>query len=245
MPERAAIVTGASSGIGLALARLLGEEGHALTIASRRAEKLESARSELHAAGFDVQAVAADVGDEEAIRHVVATHRERHDRLDVLVNSAGVGMGEAAGEITTRKLDIQLATNLRSIPIFYRECLDLLGVAGAEHGNALVVNLSSIAGKQGEAWLSVYSATKAGVVGYTQAMNRELKGQGIKSTALCPAFVDTPMTDFIKDRLAPEDMIQVSDVAESVRFLLRLTPGCIVPEIVFTGRGGSLKVQTA
>ena len=153
-------------------------------------------------------------------------------------------MGEPVGEITTRKLDIQLATNLRSIPIFYRECLDLLAVAGAEHGNALVVNLSSIAGKQGEAWLSVYSATKAGVVGFTQAMNRELKAQGIKSTALCPAFVDTPMTDFIKDRLAPEDMIQVSDVAESVRFLLRLTPGCIVPEIVFTGRGGSLKVQT-
>ncbi len=244
MPQRAAIVTGASSGIGLALARLLGEEGHALTIASRRAEKLESARSELEEAGFDVQAVAADVGDEEAIRRVVATHRQRHDRLDVLVNSAGVGMGEPVGEITTRKLDIQLATNLRSIPIFYRECLDLLAVAGAEHGNALVVNLSSIAGKQGEAWLSVYSATKAGVVGFTQAMNRELKAQGIKSTALCPAFVDTPMTDFIKDRLAPEDMIQVSDVAESVRFLLRLTPGCIVPEIVFTGRGGSLKVQT-
>jgi len=244
MPQRAAIVTGASSGIGLALAHLLGEEGHALTIASRRAEKLESARSGLQEAGFDVQAVVADVGDEEAIRRVVAAHRERHDRLDVLVNSAGVGMGEAVGEITTRKLDIQLATNLRSIPILYRECLDLLAAAGAEHGNALVVNLSSIAGKQGEAWLSVYSATKAGVVGFTQAMNRELKGQGIKSTALCPAFVDTPMTDFIKDRLAPEDMIQVSDVAESVRFLLRLTPGCIVPEIVFTGRGGSLKVQT-
>ena len=75
MPQRAAIVTGASSGIGLALARLLGEEGHALTIASRRAEKLESARSELEEAGFDVQAVAADVGDEEAIRRVVATHR--------------------------------------------------------------------------------------------------------------------------------------------------------------------------
>jgi NAD(P)-dependent dehydrogenase (short-subunit alcohol dehydrogenase family) len=244
MPQRAAIVTGASSGIGLALAHLLGEEGHALTIASRRAEKLESASSQLQEAGFDVQAVVADVGDEEAIRRVVAAHRERHDRLDVLVNSAGVGMGEAVGEITTRKLDIQLATNLRSIPILYRECLDLLAVAGAEHGNALVVNLSSIAGKQGEAWLSVYSATKAGVVGFTQAMNRELKGQGIKSTALCPAFVDTPMTDFIKDRLAPGDMIQVSDVAESVRFLLRLTPGCIVPEIVFTGRGGSLKVQT-
>jgi NAD(P)-dependent dehydrogenase (short-subunit alcohol dehydrogenase family) len=245
MPQRAAIVTGASSGIGLGLAHLLGQEGHALTIAARRPEKLENARAELAGAGHDVVAVAADLGDEEGIRQVVAAHRGRHDRLDVLVNNAGVGFGEPVAEISTRRLDVQLATNLRSIPIFYRECVDLLAVAGAEHANALVVNMSSIAGKQGEPWLSVYSATKAGVVGFTQAMNRELKGQGIKSTALCPAFVDTAMTDFMKDRLAPEDMIQVADVVESVRFLLRLTPGCVVPEIVFTGRGGALKVQTA
>ncbi len=245
MPQRAAIVTGASSGIGLALAHLLGQEGHALTIASRRAEKVEAARAQLADAGYDVQAVAADVGNEDDIRRVVAAHRERHARLDVLVNNAGVGMGESLADISTRKLDIQLATNLRSIPLFYRECVDLLTVAGEEHGNALVVNMSSIAGKQGEPWLSVYSATKAGVVGFTQAMNRELKEQGIKSTALCPAFVDTPMTDFIKDRLPPESMIQLSDITESVRFLLRLTPGCVVPEIVFTGRGGSLKVQSA
>jgi len=244
MPQRAAIVTGASSGIGLGLAYLLGQEGHALTIAARRPEKLESARAELAGAGHDVVAVAADLSDEEGIQRVVAAHRERHDRLDVLVNNAGVGFGQPVAEISTRKLDIQLATNLRSIPIFYRECADLLAVAGAEHANALVVNMSSIAGKQGEPWLSVYSATKAGVVGFTQAMNRELKEQGIKSTALCPAFVDTAMTDFMKDRLAPEDMIQVADVVESVRFLLRLTPGCVVPEIVFTGRGGALKVQT-
>jgi NAD(P)-dependent dehydrogenase (short-subunit alcohol dehydrogenase family) len=245
MPQRAAIVTGASSGIGLGLAHLLGQEGHALTIAARRPEKLENARAELADAGHDVVAVAADLGDEDGIRQVVAAHRARHERLDVLVNNAGVGFGEPVTEISTRRLDVQLATNLRSIPIFYRECVDLLAVAGAEHANALVVNMSSIAGKQGEPWLSVYSATKAGVVGFTQAMNRELKGQGIKSTALCPAFVDTAMTDFMKDRLAPEDMIQVADVVESVRFLLRLTPGCVVPEIVFTGRGGALKVQTA
>jgi len=245
MPQRAAIVTGASSGIGLALAHLLGQEGHALTIAARRPEKLDSARAELEEAGCDVVAVAADLGDEDAIRRVVATHRERHDRLDVLVNNAGVGIGEPIGELTTRKLDIQLATNLRSLPIFYRECLDLLERAGADDRNALVVNTASVAGKHGEAWLSVYSATKAGVIAFTQSMNAELHDRGIKSTALCPAFVDTPMTDFIKDRLPAEAMIQVSDVVESVRFLLRTTPGCVVPEIVFTGPGGALGVQSA
>ena len=245
MPQRAAIVTGASSGIGLALARLLGREGHALTIVARRAEKLERARAELAAEGFDVHAVAADLGREEDILRVVQSHRARHDRIDVLVNNAGVGMGEAVAEISTRKLDVQLATNLRSIPILYRECVELLAAAGAEHGNALVVNSASVAGKQGEPWLSVYSATKAGVIAFTEAMNAELNARGIKSTALCPAFVDTPMTDFIKDRLPADEMIQVSDIVESVRFLLRLTRGCVVPEIVFTGPGGAVGVQSA
>jgi NAD(P)-dependent dehydrogenase (short-subunit alcohol dehydrogenase family) len=244
MAQRTAIVTGASSGIGLALARLLGHEGHSLTIASRRAEKLDAARAELEAEGLDVVAVAADVGDEEAIRSVVAAHRARHDRLDVLVNNAGVGMGQSLEELSTRRLDVQLATNLRALPIVYRECLDLLTSAGAGDG-ALVVNTASVAGKHGEPWLSVYSATKAGVIAFTQAMNAELGGRGIKSTALCPAFVDTPMTDFIKDRLPPEEMIQVADIVESVRFLLRLSRGCVVPEIVFTGPGGAMGVQSA
>jgi NAD(P)-dependent dehydrogenase (short-subunit alcohol dehydrogenase family) len=244
MAQRTAIVTGASSGIGLALARLLGHEGHSLTIASRRAEKLDAARAELEAEGLDVVAVAADLGDEEAIRSVVAAHRARHDRLDVLVNNAGVGMGQSLEELSTRRLDVQLATNLRALPIVYRECLDLLTTAGAGDG-ALVVNTASVAGKHGEPWLSVYSATKAGVIAFTQAMNAELGGRGIKSTALCPAFVDTPMTDFIKDRLPPEEMIQVADIVESVRFLLRLSRGCVVPEIVFTGPGGAMGVQSA
>ena len=84
--------------------------------------------------------------------------------------------------------------------LFYRECAELLRAAGAEHGNALVVNLSSISGKSGQPWLSVYSATKAGLIGFTQAMNKELNGDGMKSVALAPGFVDTPMTDFIKER---------------------------------------------
>ena len=238
MPDRAAIVTGASSGIGFAIADMLGSEGHALTIAARRPEKLAAAHADLEAKGYDVQQVAANLGDEDDIRRVVAAHRDRYGRCDVLVNNAGVGMGELIGELTTKKLDIQINTNFRSIPLFYREALDMLKVAGAEHRNALVVNTSSISGKQGEAWLSVYSATKHAVIGFTQAMNKELGSHGIKNTALAPGFVDTPMTDFVKEHLPAEQMIQVSDLAESVRFLLRLTPGCVVPEILFERPGG-------
>ena len=247
MAERAAIVTGASSGIGLALAHMLGGEGYGLTVASRRPEKLEPAAEELRAAGYEVEAVPANFGaaDSEAeVQKVVAAHRDRFGRLDVLCNNAGVGIGATLDEIQTKRMDIQLNTNIRQIILFYRECLDLLKAAGAEHRNAHVINTSSMAGKVGEAWLNVYSATKHAVVGWTASMNKELSSQGIKSTALCPAFVDTPMTDFAKQAVAPEDMIQVSDIAEMVRALLKLTPGCLVPEIIFdrphTGAVGEL-----
>ena len=238
--ERAAIVTGASSGIGLAIARVLGEEGFGITMSARRAEKLEGAVAGLAADGFDVHAVPANVAEEGEIQRVVADHRDRYGRLDVLVNNAGVGVGALVGEIQTKRVDMQLDINLRSIVIFYRECIDMLRQAAVEHKNALVVNTSSISGKHGEPWLSVYSATKHGVVGWTEAMNKELGSDGIKSTALCPAFVDTPMTDFVKEQVSPDEMIRPEDIAESVRFLLRVSPACVVPEIMFVRPGEAL-----
>lgn len=240
MAQRAAIVTGGSSGIGLGIARVLGEEGYALTVAARRPEKLEEAVEGLRADGYDVNSVSGNLADEAVVQEVVRTHRERFGRLDVLVNNAGLGAGEAVGELTTKKIDLQLGINLRSPILFYRECTELLRAAGAEHRCALVVNTSSISGKAGEPWLSVYSATRAAVVAFTQAMHKELGGDGIKSTALCPAFVDTPMTDFIKEQVKAEDMIQVSDIAETVRVLLKMSPGCVVPEIQFVRPGERL-----
>jgi NAD(P)-dependent dehydrogenase (short-subunit alcohol dehydrogenase family) len=240
MAERAAIVTGASSGIGLAVARVLGEEGFGITMAARRPEKLDGAVAGLAADGFDVHAVAANVADEAEIQKVVAAHRERYGRLDVLVNNAGIGVGATVGEIDTKRLDMQLDINLRSIVLFYRESLEMLKAAAAEHKNVLVVNTSSISGKRAEGWLSVYSATKHGVVGWTEAMNKELGPSGIKSTALCPAFVDTPMTDFVKEHVAAEEMIRPEDIAESVRYLLKTSPACVVPEIMFLRPGDAL-----
>jgi NAD(P)-dependent dehydrogenase (short-subunit alcohol dehydrogenase family) len=240
MAERAAIVTGASSGIGLAIARVLGEEGFGVTMAARRADKLDGAVAGLAADGFDVHAVAASLADESEIQKVVAAHRDRYGRLDVLVNNAGVGVGATVGEIDTKRLDMQLDVNLRSIVLFYRESLPMLQAAAAEHNNAIVVNTASISGKRGAGWLSVYSATKHGVVGWTEAMNQELGPHGIKSTALCPAFVDTPMTDFVKGNVPAEQMIQPEDIGESVRYLLKTSPACIVPEIMFVRPGDTL-----
>jgi NAD(P)-dependent dehydrogenase (short-subunit alcohol dehydrogenase family) len=233
MPDRAALVTGASRGIGLALADALGDEGYALTISARKPDTLEQTAESLRAKGYDVQAVAANMADENAIGELVEAHRARFGRLDVLVNNAGVGIGSGAGDQQTKHVDLQIGVNLRAIVLLYRDCLEMLRAAGAEHRNAVVINLASIAGKSPAAWLSVYSATKAAVLAYTVAMNKELGADGIKSTALAPGFVDTDMTDFVKGSVSPDEMIKPSDIAEALRFLLRVSPNCVVPEIVF------------
>ena len=240
MAERAAIVTGASRGIGLAIAEALAQDGYGLTVAARKPDTLAQTAERLRADGHEVEDIAGNMGDEEAVRAVVERHRERFGRLDVLVNNAGVGIGAAAHEQQTKYVDLQIAVNLRAIILFYRECAEMLRAAGAEHRKALVVNLSSIAGKSGQAWLSVYSATKAAVVGYTQSMNKELATDGVKSVAFCPAFVDTDMTDFVKGTVPAEEMMRPEDMGEAVRFLLRLSPACLVPEMVFQRPGEQL-----
>jgi NAD(P)-dependent dehydrogenase (short-subunit alcohol dehydrogenase family) len=238
--QRAALITGGSSGIGLAIARALGEDGYAVTIAARRPQKLEAAAEGLRDAGIEVHAQPALMGEEDHVVALLRSHRERFGRLDVLVNNAGVGIGEPMHEITAKKLDIQLGANLRGLIVATREALPMLREAGAEHRKALIVNMASIAGKKGQGWLSVYSATKAGVVGYTQAMNKELNAEGVKSVAFCPGFVDTDMSEFIKESVDAAEMMRPEDIAEGVRFILRLSPACIVPEIVFQRPGESL-----
>jgi NAD(P)-dependent dehydrogenase (short-subunit alcohol dehydrogenase family) len=171
--------------------------------------------------------------EEEDLKGVVAQHRERFGRLDVLVNNAGVGIGQPMGELASKYVDIQLGVNLRAVILMTRECLPMLREAGAEHGKALIVNTASIAGKAGQAWLSVYSATKAAVIGFSQSTQNEVGHEGIQVTALAPGFVDTPMTEFVREQVKPEQMIQPRDIAEAVRFLLRTSPHCVVPEIVF------------
>jgi NAD(P)-dependent dehydrogenase (short-subunit alcohol dehydrogenase family) len=237
MPHRAAIVTGASRGIGLAIAEALAAQGYGLTLTARKPDRLEATARRLRSQGHDVEFLAGNMNDEEAIRSVVSLHRDRFGRLDVLVNNAGVGIGAAAGEHATKFVDMQLDVNLRAIILFYRECVEMLRTAGAEHQGALVVNLASIAGKSPQPWLSVYSATKAAVIAYTQAMNKELNADGIKSTALCPGFVDTDMTDFVKESVPAEQMIRPDDIAGAVRFLLGLSPATVIPEIIFQRPG--------
>ena len=236
--EKAALITGASSGIGLAIARVLGEEGHALTVSGPPAREAGGrGRRACAAKGIEVLSVAANMTDEEDVVGVFAKHREAYGRLDVLVNNAGVGIGAPMAEIQTKHLDMQLGVNLRALIIGTREGLPMLREAGAEHGKALLVNTASIAGKMGQGWLSIYAATKAAVINFTEGTHREAGAEGVQCTALAPAFVDTPMTEFVKGQVPGEEMIQPEDIGEAVRFLLRTSRNCHVPEIVFTRPG--------
>ena len=119
-----------------------------------------------------------------------------------------------------------------------RECLPMLEAAGREHGKALLVNMSSVTGKVGEGGLAAYSATKAGVIGLTQATQQEVAAAGVQAVAFCPGFVDTAMSEW--SEVSAEEMIKPEDIAEGVRFLLRLSPSCFVPEIQFARPGGRL-----
>jgi len=231
--QRAALVTGGSSGIGLAIARALAEDGYGITLSARRPEKLTAAADGLRADGFDVLDVPAQMTEEEDLRSLVEAHADKFGRLDVLVNNAGVGIGEALDQLSTKKVDMQLDVNLRAVVLMTRECLPMLKEAGAEHKKALIVNTASIAGKSPHPWLSVYSATKAAVLAWSQSNQKEIAGSGIQVTALAPGFVDTPMTEFVKDSVGAETMIRPEDLAEAVRYLLRTSPNCLVPEIVF------------
>jgi NAD(P)-dependent dehydrogenase (short-subunit alcohol dehydrogenase family) len=225
--ERAALVTGGSSGIGLAIARMLRDEGYALTLVSRRPEKVEAAAAEL---GADW--IAADVGSAEACARIVAEHHERHGRLDVLVNSAGVGIAGTVSDLPEKHFDLQVGVNLRGLFLVTQAAIPLL-----RESRGWIVNLASIAGTLPTPGLATYGATKAAVIALTRSLNEELDGAGVRAVALCPGFVDTPMAEW--SGIPGDEMIQPEDCAEVVRMLLRLSPHARIPQVVIE-RAGSV-----
>jgi len=223
--QRAALVTGGSSGIGLAIARVLKDEGFDLTLVSRRAEKVEAAAAELGAT-----AIAADVAKAEDCERLVAEHRERHGRLDMLVNSAGVGIAGTVDSLPAKHLDLQLGVNLRGLFLVTQAAIPLL-----RESRGWIVNLASIAGTVPTPGLATYGATKAAVISLTRSLNEELDGAGVRACAICPAFVDTPMAEW--SGIPADEMIRPEDCAEVVRMLLRLGPHARVPQVVIEGTG--------
>jgi NAD(P)-dependent dehydrogenase (short-subunit alcohol dehydrogenase family) len=222
-----ALVTGGSSGIGLAIARMLREEGFDLTVASRRPEKIEAAGAELGA-----HAVAADLSKEDDCVRVVADHAERFGGLDVLVNSAGLGIAGTVETLQAKHVDLQLGVNLRGLLLVTREAIPHL-----KRSRGWIVNLASLAGTAPTPGLTVYGATKAAVIALTRSQNAELDGDGVRAIAICPGFVDTPMAEW--SGLQGEEMIRPEDCAEIVRMCLRLSPRARIPQVVVERVGSS------
>jgi NAD(P)-dependent dehydrogenase (short-subunit alcohol dehydrogenase family) len=221
----AALIVGGSSGIGLAIARMLREEGFELTIAARTRERVDDAAKELGA-----HAVIGNVADDGDCERIVREHVEQYGRLDVLVNSAGVGIGGATEQLTTKKWDLQLDVNLRGAFVVTRAAIPLL-----RDSKGLVVNLASIAGTIPTPGLAGYGAAKAGLISLTRTLNRELETDGVRLCAICPGFVDTPMASWTG--MSSDEMIQPEDCAEVVRMLLRLSPRARVPQVVIERLG--------
>ena len=215
-----ALITGGSSGIGLAIGRMLREEGFDVTLASRTAEKVEAAAAQLGAT-----AIAADVSKAEECERVVREHADRAGGLDMLVNSAGIGIAGRVEDAQLRHIDRQLNINLRGLVLVTQAALPHL-----RRSRGWIVNLASIAGTQPVPILPIYAATKAAVISLTHSLNADLDDDGVRAIAICPGFVDTPMADFTG--LPSEEMIQPEDCAEVVRMCLRLSPRARVPQVV-------------
>ena len=222
---RTALVTGGSSGIGLAIARMLRDEGFELTLVSRRPDRIETAAAELEAT-----AIAADVSEAEECERIVAEHRERCGGLDVLVNSAGIGIGGRVEDLPAKHHDLQLAVNLRGLFLVTQAAIPLL-----RESHGWIINLASIAGTLPTPGLATYGATKAAVIALTRSLNDELDGDGVRAIALCPGFVDTPMAEW--SGIEPAEMIRPEDCAEVVRMCLRLSPTARIPQVVIERMG--------
>ena len=224
---------------------MLAEEGYGLTLSARRPEKLEEAIAPLRDDGHEVETVAANVVDEDEVKAIFTAHEERFGRLDVLVNNAGVGIGAPMAEIQTKFLDMQLGVNLRSLILGTREGLPMLRSAGAEHGKALIVNTSSLAGKAGPA----VALGLRGDQGCGDQLQRIDRARGRQRRD--PVHRAGPRLRRHRDgRLHPradpaEPLIQPADIGEAVRFLLRISPNCHVPEIVFTRPGEAFGAPVA
>ncbi|HEU5009425.1 MAG TPA: SDR family oxidoreductase [Gaiellaceae bacterium] len=215
-----ALITGGSSGIGLAIARALRDDGYDLTLVARRPEPLEEAAGEL-----DALAVPANLGDPDECIRVVAAHAERHGGMDVLVNSAGIGIGGSFADQDTKRIALQLDVNLRATLVVTRESLPLLRAARGQ-----VITLASIAGTIPTPGLAVYGSTKAALIAWTRSLNREEEAHGVRATAISPGFVATRMTEWTG--LSDEEQITTADIVALVRTVLALSPNARVPNIV-------------
>jgi 3-oxoacyl-[acyl-carrier protein] reductase len=223
-----ALVTGATEGIGRATAHALGRAGYRVGICSRSGEKVDATLAELRAQGVTAAGAAADVADPDQVRHLVDQVRGALGEIDVLVNNAGVLIARPIEELTLEDWDVTMATNLRSLYLTTR--LVLPGMRARRQGT--IVNVASLAGRNGFVGGSAYSASKHAVLGFSRSLMLEVRKQNVRVIAICPGSVATGM---LRDQamLKPdhERILRPEDVAASILHVLTLPAGALVSEL--------------
>jgi 3-oxoacyl-[acyl-carrier protein] reductase len=185
---RVAVVTGASRGIGAAIARAFAAHGAALLLCAR-SEGVEDVARELNSAERPVRAVRGDVSDPAFARELITTARKDHGRLDVLVNNAGILRQGLVGMTSAEQMRELLEVNVLALMTLSQYAARVMDSRRAPS----IINLASIAGTQGMEGVTAYSASKAAVVGYTLSTAKELAPKGIRVNAIAPGFIDTDM----------------------------------------------------
>lgn len=234
---KVALVTGANSGIGQAIARRLAAAGCAVMVNGRREEKNQRAAEELRDQyGSDAKALTGDVADESVCRRLVAETIAAKGRLDILVNNAGIGAsGQRIADSASSEFDRVLKTNLYSCYWLSREAFRAMEKQSPADDTKLrgaIINIASLLGVEAWAGSGIYATSKHGMMGLTRAMADEGGEAGIRVSAICPAMVATPMTG-----KSGRDYIQPEDIAASVTHLLEHSPAAWPVEIVVRRRG--------
>ncbi|MEU6057076.1 3-oxoacyl-ACP reductase FabG [Streptomyces sp. NPDC047097] len=239
--QRVALVTGATSGIGLAVTRVLAEQGHQVFFCARDAQRVAATAKQLQDEGLDVDATTCDVRSPEQIRDFVRAAVDRYGSVDVLVNNAGRSGGGVSADITDELWFDVIDTNLNSVFLMTREVLTTGGMRGKGRGR--VINIASTAGKQGVVLGAPYSASKHGVVGFTKALGNELAPTGITVNAVCPGYVETPMAQRVRQGYA--DAYDTSEEAILERFQAKIPLGRYSTPEEVAGLVGYLATDTA
>ena len=237
---KSALVTGASRGIGLGVAKRLAQLGYSLTITARDTERLAAVAAELTADGApEVLAIAGDLSDPAHLEHLTAEHRTKLGSMTALILNAGVGTAGNIADYPLRRFDKTFAVNVRAPFQLLQQSLPLLRAGAAEdpQRGAKVVSLASITGVYAERGLAVYGATKAALISLTQTLNAEESGNGISATTIAPGYVDTDMSKWTQDTIPPTEMLEVNDIVEIVAAILQLSSRAVVPNIVMTRAG--------
>lgn len=222
------MVTGATAGIGRAIASALGREGYRVGLIARTAARIDQAVAELEKAGVTAAGAAADVGDPSQVSAAVERIVGRLGPVHTLINNAGVGFLKPLVDLSLEEWDRTMATNLRSLYLVTRAVLP--GMLDRRDG--AVVNIASLAGRNPLVGGTAYAASKHAVLGFSKSLMLEVRKQGVRVMAICPGSVETGFgADRTVPRISHSGLLQPQDVAEVVVNALKLPANALMSEI--------------